>query len=189
MSESWELLVTGWCFSSQAAAMVSVRLPGVTGLCSQRLPLLFILSFALLNTALNQWSPSLGEWEQSGKVWQAPVLCLSLYEWNQGVVEMSVRKFTPAVQTLRSDLHLVWIMALEVEWEKNHLGNLCLASAKSAANAPGLRTPAGLNRRQLYCAWIAVTPEKCKLCTILCYSECIFWDCLNCIRLTTCTFH
>lgn len=56
MSESWELLVTGWCFSSQAAAIVSVRLPGVTGLCSQRLPLLFILSFALLNTALNQWS-------------------------------------------------------------------------------------------------------------------------------------
>lgn len=77
---------------------------------------------------------------------EEPVLCLSLYERTQccGFPEMSVRKCTPAFQTLPSDLHLVWITALVVEWEENHLGNLRLPSAKNTANAPKHRIRAGV---------------------------------------------
>lgn len=95
------------------------------------------LSFALLNSTLNQLRPSLRE--ERKNVADASFMS----EFVSEISVLCARRCAPALQTLPSDLHLVWIIALEVEGEKNHLGNPRLPSAKSTVNTPKHRTRAG----------------------------------------------
>lgn len=90
---------------------------------------------------------------------------LSVLDFRRCPLESALQQFRPCPA---SDLHLVWITTLVVEWEENHLGNLRLPSAKNTANAPTYRIRAGFNRTQLYCVWNVVTPAICKTCRVFC---------------------
>lgn len=86
---------------------------------------------------------------------------LSVVDFRRCLLESALQHFRPC---LASDLHLVWITALVVDWEENHLGNLHLPSAKNTGNTPKYRIRAAFNRTRLYSVWNAVTPAIWKTC-------------------------
>lgn len=91
---------------------------------------------------------------------------LSVVDFRRCLLESALQHFRPC---LASDLHLVWITALVVDWEENHLGNLRLPSAKNTGNTPKYRIRAAFNRTRLYSVWNAVTPAIWKTCIHLNY--------------------